>query len=212
MKKPEANTDFESKAKQWDQNPVPVRIAQGVGEAILRELDLRPDMEVLDFGCGTGLVTLWLQPRVGTITGADSSQGMIGILQEKIKHLGVTNVRTQLVDFEKGGRVAGTFDLVVSSMTLHHVADTEALIRHWHGLLRPDGRLCFADLDTEDGSFHSDNTGVHHKGFDRKKLRELLGKTGFREVSDMTATSVVREGEGRVKREYPVFLIIGKKE
>ena len=139
MKKPDGNTDFENKAKQWDQNPVPVKIAQGVGEAMLRELNLRPDMEVLDFGCGTGLVTLSLQPRVGTITGADSSQAMIGILQEKIKHLGVTNVRTQLVDFEKGGRVEGIFDLIVSSMTLHHVADTETLLKHWHGVLRPGG-------------------------------------------------------------------------
>ena len=182
-----------------------------MGDAVLRELDLRPDMEVLDFGCGTGLVTLKLQPRVSTITGADSSEGMIAILREKIKGLGLTNVLTQHVDFEKGGRVEGSFDLVVSSMTLHHVADTETLIRHWHGLLRPEGRLCFADLDTEDGSFHSDNTGVFHKGFDREKLKELLRKTGFREVRDLTATSVVREGEGRVRREYPVFLIIGKK-
>lgn len=209
--KPEDHTNFDALAAQWDQNPAPVRIAHDVGEAIVRELAPTRDMDVLDFGCGTGLVTLRLQPLVRTITGADSSQGMLDKLREKCAQQGITNVRTQLVDFENNGRVQGTFDLIVSSMTLHHVKDTGALVRHWFDLLRPDNRLCFADLDTEDGTFHSDNTGVFHKGFDRETLKRLLVQTGFRDVRDITATRIVRDVEGKGKKEFPVFLIIAKK-
>lgn len=205
------HTDFNKMAPQWDLNPIPVAIARGVAEAIIREVKLTREMDVLDFGCGTGLVTLGLQPLVRTIIGVDSSPGMIDILREKVKQTGAANVLMQLVDFEKGGRVEGSYNLIVSSMTLHHVPDTEALLRHWHGLLRPEGQLCFADLDKEDGSFHRDNTGVFHFGFDRGNLKQLLHRTGFRDIRDITATTVTREIEGKGMREFPVFLIMARK-
>ncbi len=209
--KPDDHKDFDKLAAQWDQNPIPVRIARSVGDTIVREIAPAPDWDALDFGCGTGLVTMRLQPLVRTITGADGSQGMLDKLRDKFKELRTANGRTQLVDFEKGERVQGSYDLVVSSMTLHHVRDTEGVIRHWHELLRPNGTLAFADLDSEDGSFHSDNTGVFHFGFDRKALTTILQQTGFRDVRAVTAASVTREGEGRTAREYTVFLIIGRK-
>lgn len=207
----EDHTNFDKLAAQWDQNPVPVRIALGVGEAIVREAGPTRGMDVLDFGCGTGLVTLRLQPLVGTITGADSSPGMIEKLREKCASQGITNVRTQLVDFENNGRVKGTYHLVVSSMTLHHVQDTAALFRHWFELLKPEGTLCVADLDMEDGTFHRDNTGVFHTGFDREALTGLLAQIGLCDVRDTTATRIVRDVEGKGEKEFSVFLITGKK-
>lgn len=209
--KSEQRTDFNKLAAEWDRNPVPVRIARDVGEAIISEIGPVASMDALDFGCGTGLVTLRLQPLVRTITGADSSPGMLEKLRQKFNEQGIANGRTQLVDFEKGGRVQGDYDLIVSSMTLHHVPDTEALIRHWFGLLRPGGRLAFADLDSEDGSFHSDNTGVFHYGFDRNILKQLLQRTGLRDIRDRTAATIQRETEGKGRREYTVFLITAGK-
>jgi 2-polyprenyl-3-methyl-5-hydroxy-6-metoxy-1,4-benzoquinol methylase len=207
----EGQTDFNKMASQWDKNPVPVRIAQGVVEAIFRENILTSDMDVLDYGCGTGLVTLRLQPVVRTITGVDSSEGMLGILRDKVRLAGVTNVRTHLVNFGKGGRVQGTYHLLVSNMTLHHVKDPQALLRHWHELVVPGGQLCFADLDTEDGTFHTDNTGVFHFGFDRGTLKTLIASAGFQNIRDTTATSVEREIEGNGKREFSVFLMTARK-
>ena len=113
--------DFDKEAAQWDEKPQRLKLAQDVVDAIVKTSDLSKKMDVLDFGCGTGLVTLLLQPHVGNIFGADSSIGMISILEDKIKHQGLHNVRTQLVDFEKGERLAGMYDLIVSNMTVHHV-------------------------------------------------------------------------------------------
>ncbi len=207
----EKRRNFDIEAAKWDSNPGRVKLANDVADAIIRVANLRPDMEVLDFGCGTGLVTLRLCPFVKSIVGADSSSGMLEALQVKVKHQQLTNVYTQLVDFEEGQKVTGTFNLVVSSMTAHHVPETPALVRMWYDLLNPGGHVCFADLDTEDGTFHSDNTGVFHFGFDREKLKLLLSDTGFTDISDITAATVVRDVEGVGKKEFPVFLIEAKR-
>lgn len=209
--KTDERKDFNKEAAQWDANPGRVKLANEVADAIIREAAPGRDMDVLDFGCGTGLVTLRLQPLVRTVTGVDSSQGMLGVLEEKIRTQGLNNVKARFVDFEKGGRMEGGFHLLVSSMTLHHVPDTATLFKQWHELLLPGGLLCCADLDAEDGSFHGDNTGVFHLGFDREHVRTLLLGAGFRDVRDTTATTMMRDVEGNGKRAFPVFLIVAKR-
>ena len=177
--------------------------------AIIREVILTKNMEVIDFGCGTGLLTLKLQPFVRKITGVDNSQGMLSMLQKKVDEQGLGNVLAQHVDFEKGHRVEGSYDLIVSSMVLHHVPDTAKLFKEWFDLLRPNGQVCFADLDTEDGAFHGDNTGVHHLGFDREKLKQLLLDAGYCDVRD---TTMIREISGQPSREFPIFLITASRK
>jgi ubiquinone/menaquinone biosynthesis C-methylase UbiE len=203
--------DFDKEAATWDEEPRRVKLSHDVADTLMRTIKLTPVMDALDYGCGTGLVTLRLQPHVRTITGADSSKGMIKVLQDKVKKQGLKNVRAQLVDFELGERVTGKFHLIVSSMTLHHVCDAAVLFGEFHALLQPGGHLCIADLDTEDGSFHGDNTGVLHFGFDRAGLKELLGKSGFKDVRDATAATMVKPVEGRGEREFTVFLITGRR-
>jgi hypothetical protein len=72
-------------------------------------------------------------------------------------------------------------------------------------------RLAAADLDTEDGSFHGDNTGVRHLGFDRQYLAGLLRNAGFASVRDTTAATMKKDVAGGGSRSFPVFLIIAGK-
>jgi ubiquinone/menaquinone biosynthesis C-methylase UbiE len=209
--KAEEKRDFDKEAAAWDENPGRVKLANDVADAITREVRPSSAMDALDYGCGTGLVTLRLQPLVRTITGADSSSGMLGMLESKAKKQHLTNVHTRLVDLEKGEAIAGKFNLIVSSMTLHHVQDTEKLFKQWYELLLPGGVLAVADLDAEDGSFHGDNTGVRHLGFDRQSLGGLLRNAGFSSIRDTTAATMVREVAGGGSRSFPVFLIIARK-
>ena len=94
---------------------------------------------------------------------------------------------------------------------MHHVPDTAALFKQWYELLLPGGLVAAADLDTEDGSFHGDNTGVFHLGLDREHLKLLLLKAGFHDIRTVTAATMTKDIEGKGKREFPVFLIIGRK-
>jgi 2-polyprenyl-3-methyl-5-hydroxy-6-metoxy-1,4-benzoquinol methylase len=203
----ENRKDFDKEASEWDSNPGRVKLASDVAAAIIKKINLTKNMEVIDFGCGTGLLTLKLQPFVKMITGVDNSQGMLSMLKQKVETQALGNVIAQHVDFEKGHRVEGNYDLIVSSMVLHHIPDTVEILEEWLKLLRPNGQVCFADLDTEDGAFHGDNTGVHHLGFDREKLKQILSDVGYCDVSDTTATIMCKEVQGQQLREFPIFLI-----
>lgn len=207
----EPRKDFDKEAAQWDANPGRVKLAHDVAAAIIREVPLSKEWEALDFGCGTGLLTLKLQPFLKSITGVDSSPGMLAMLESKVATQALDNVRTRFVDFEKGAHVNGGYDLIVSSMVAHHVPDTANLLKEWFDLLHPGGRIAFADLDSEDGSFHGDNTGVFHLGFDRDKLRQLLHAAGFQSIRDTTATTMSREVAGQGVREFSIFLIVASK-
>jgi cyclopropane fatty-acyl-phospholipid synthase-like methyltransferase len=197
---------FDQLAASWDTDASRIRLAEAVADAITRQVEMTPEMKVLDFGCGTGLVTLALRPRVGTVTGADTSAGMLGVLEGKVREQGLGGVKTLLLRLDDGYALPGDYDLIVSSMTLHHVADTERLFARFREHLRPGGWLAIADLDREDGTFHdADTTDVFHQGFDRANLRAMLADLGFEDLVDTTA--FVRR---RNEREYPVFLISGR--
>ena len=84
-------------------------------------------MDVMDFGCGTGLLTMRLQPLVHSITGVDSSNGMLEVFKSKIAKLKLNNVRAVLVNLDNNDTLAGNYDLVVSNMTLHHIKEIEPL-------------------------------------------------------------------------------------
>lgn len=66
---------FDAKALSWDDNPVRRKMTQDIFRAIRRAAALSPDMDILDFGCGTGNLALLLRPYVRSVTGMDSSRG-----------------------------------------------------------------------------------------------------------------------------------------
>lgn len=202
--------DFDAVANSWDQEPRRVKLAQDIVSAMRRELPLDAAMEVLDYGCGSGLVTLGLLPLVGTITGADSSKGMLEVLQRKLNEGKVENVTVQLLDLERQ-TLDASYDLITSAMTLHHVQDVSALIASLAAALKPGGFLALADLETEDGSFHSDSAGVLHHGFSREFLTGEFSKNGLREVRVVTAAVMEKTGEDGGSRPYPVLLCLGRK-
>ncbi len=203
--------DFNAEAATWDENPGRVKMAQDVARAIREMIPIRPDMDVLDFGCGTGLLTLQLQPGVRSVTGVDSSQGMLDILDRKISDRGLKNVKTRLADTERGGVLDGKYDLVVSSMTFHHIRDIRPLLGQFARILKPSGLLCVADLDPDGGRFHDDNTGVFHAGFDRCLLCKELENAGFESVRNRTAAIIIKPVPGGGSSALTVFLLTGKK-
>ncbi|MBN1625202.1 MAG: class I SAM-dependent methyltransferase [Deltaproteobacteria bacterium] len=203
--------DFDKEAASWDENPGRVRIAKDVARAILRQVALTHDMDIMDFGCGTGLLSIELQLLVHSVTGIDSSQGMLDIFNSKISGMGLKNVGTLLVDLEKGDRLTGSYDLVVSSMTVHHIREIESLFDQFNDATVPDGHLYIADLDPDDGLFHSDNTGVFHFGFDRNNFRKVFIKAGFNNVRDVKAAEIMKPvGNGETRR-FTLFLMTGRK-
>ena len=197
---------FDEAAATWDEEPRRVRLARAVADEIARQIHLSHNMDVLDFGCGTGLLTLALQPLVRSVTGADASSGMLDVLKQKVQAQGLANVETILLDSKVPLSLDARFHLIVSSMALHHVANLAPLFSRFHRQLEPGGRIALADLDREDGSFHEDARDVFHLGFERSELQTLLAAAGFVGLDVTTATITRKEN-----RDYPVFLITGRR-
>ncbi len=201
--------DFNAEAATWDDSPTRVQLAEDVTTAIREEVPLTSDMDVLDFGCGTGLVSLRIAPFVNSVTCVDTSRGMLEVLQRKLDERRLTNVRPRLLEGELLDGVDGVYELILSSMTLHHVDDVETLLRGFAALTAPGGCLCIADLDPEGGRFHEDHTGVFHHGFNREALRDLFLRCGYDDVRHRTAALVLKpDAEGQMA-SYSVFLMTG---
>ncbi len=203
--------NFDQEAASWDQVPGRVKVARDIAQSMIKEMTLTPDMDVLDFGCGTGLLTLALQPIVRFINGVDSSSGMLDVLNEKIKEQHLSNVKANHLDLDKGEVLTGSYHLIVSSMTLHHVKNISSLLKQFYSILIPTGCLAIADLDLDDGKFHSNNDGVFHFGFDRAKLRKAFTAAGFSNVQDVSAAEVRKETFHKEMRQFTVFLMTGQK-
>jgi ubiquinone/menaquinone biosynthesis C-methylase UbiE len=201
-------TDFDSRAREWDANPVFVERAARIANAIRARVPLNRAMHALDYGCGTGLLSFPLKDTLGRITLQDTSAGMLEVLREKIAAQGVTNMTVREGDLLAGALPGERYRLVYTSMTLHHIPDTDAILRAFHALLERGGYLCVADLDREDGTFHGPEVPVHH-GFDRDDLARRAEQAGFDDVRFETVFEIAKDIAGETRR-YPVFLMVAR--
>ena len=206
-----AQPDFDARASTWDDDPKKRARAASVAAALRRRIDLSRRPRALEYGAGTGLLTFEIEGDLAEAVLADSSTGMLAVADRKIAAGGLVHLSTLAIDLMTDPPPARKFDLIYSMMTLHHVPDTAAILRIFHDLLTPGGAIAIADLDAEDGSFHGDNTGVLHRGFDRTGIRSYFEQAGLTAVRDTTAAVVTKEVEGKGRREFPVFLVMGKK-
>ncbi len=202
---------FDAIAAGWDDNPTRRALATGVAEAIAAAVPLQADWQALEYGCGTGLVGAALAPKLAGLLACDVSPGMLAVLEQKAHAAGLDHLHTRVLDLTSEVPPAERFELIFSSMTMHHIPDVTALVRTFHSMLKPRGWLALADLDTEDGSFHGgDAVGVMHQGFDRAALQADLRAAGFSETHARTAHTVAKTAaDGRVNH-YPVFLITAR--
>lgn len=195
---------FAHKAATFEQNTHQVDNVRQIAETLQRRIALDRSMHLMDFGAGTGLLLAQVAPAVGRITAVDVSPAMNAQLAAKQADLPCP-VDILALDLTRE-LPALRFDGIISSMTLHHIQDIDAIFRSFHTLLKAGGFIGIADLDPEDGSFHSEDTGVHHLGLARERVAEAARAAGFEAVTTELASVIHKPG-----RDYPVFLLCGRK-
>jgi ubiquinone/menaquinone biosynthesis C-methylase UbiE len=198
---------FNQAATEWDKKPLRVQIALNVSQAIKQQIPLKSTMNAMDYGCGTGLVTFELASHLNQILGVDSAEEMLNIVTQKCAEQQVSNIKTHLADLTTDTFPQQSFDLIFSSMTFHHVKDTLLLMKQCFEHLNTGGWIAIADLDQEDGTFHSpDIPGVMHFGFEREEFKQQLLMAGFQHPQVVIAYSVQKE-----THTYPIFLYTAQK-
>jgi len=199
-----SNDYFEKKAESYDKDVNRVSNVDNIANSILGSIPFNKDMHIMDFGSGTGLLLERVAPFVKKITAVDVSEAMTIQLSDKIKNLDC-EVEILQLDLTKT-KMDMKFDGIISSMTLHHIEDTQAMFNDFYTMLNDNGIIAISDLDIEDGSFHTEDTGVFHLGFERKAFQDKAIAAGFKNVKIITA-SIDEKPHGK----YPVFLLTGNK-
>jgi len=194
---------FLQRAKDWDKLPRRVQNAKSVAAAIDKECPLSAELSLLDFGVGTGLLGFEILPYVKEIVGVDTSEVMLEQLQEK-------NTKESFITPHLGDilqtPLEKKFDGVISSMTLHHIENLEHFFQTMAQHLQKDGFIAIADLEKEDGTFHSNNEGVFHFGFEAQTLKNIAQNNGFKNIKIKQIHTIQKT------KEYGVFLLTAQKK
>ncbi len=198
---------FDEIAKVWDAKPRRLEGARLVFEAIKSKININKNWIVADYGTGTGLLLIHFQPFVKKLFGFDNSESMLKMLDKKVKEASIKNVSRVLHDADKENLPENKFDLFVSRMTLHHISDVQNVLKQAYKSLKFGGKLAIADLETEDGTFHSEpNESIKHFGFNKFEFVEMLKNAGFKNINCETIFSI-----DKGIKKYPVFLAYAEK-
>jgi ubiquinone/menaquinone biosynthesis C-methylase UbiE len=200
--------DFNTLAHTWDNDPRKIERARLFAEEILRYLHGKNSTKALEFGCGTGLVSFFLQPCFEHITLVDLSEGMIEVVKKKIRKDNITNMHPLQTDLFDAVLPDEHYSLVYTLMTLHHIVDLRAVVSKFYSLLQPGGVLCIADLEQEDGSYHGEGFEGNH-GFVVDDLKHRLLNTGFENLTDRRFYVYKKRNVSGVVRGYPLFFLMG---
>jgi len=195
---------FEHKANTYEEDKNRVDNVKNIADSIINEINFNKSMEIMDFGSGTGLLLEKIAPYVKKITAIDMSASMNKKLNDK-RNLLNCELEILQIDLSKN-KLEKKFDSIISSMTLHHIENIKDILRDFYNLLNNNGTIALADLDSEDGSFHTEDTGIYHFGFNRALLVKIVENIGFKNVK-MQSSSIAYKPHG----EYPIFLLTGNK-
>jgi len=169
------NDSWDEYAEEWDSNKDAISYANKAFDSLIDQVNLS-DLDVLDFGCGTGLLTEKISPHASKVVALDSSSKMISVLTNKTLP-NVTTFSEQLSEdlINKNTSLHNRFDLIVASSVFGFLPDYESTLTLLKSLLVPDGVLIQWDWlsPSEDADF----------GLSEEKIESAYRETGFKLIS-----------------------------
>ena len=174
------NNVFEQMAKRYDTEER-VELAKVIVKEVRPELQNNKSNSLLDYGSGTGLISLELSDLVDSILLVDSSKQMLEVAKAKISHKGITNSKVLYSDFTQETPELKA-DIVLMSLVLLHIPDTKKILQELFNILNNGGKLIIIDFDKNDKIHHP----KVHNGFSHEELKKRLSESGFKSVEIKT--------------------------
>ena len=158
------------------------------GQRISDGARLAPGLCVLEIGCGTGLFTEMFVATGATVVAIDISPHLLK--KARRRNLPPDRVRFIRCPLEDSDRL-GSFDAVIGSSVLHHL-DLRSALLHIRRLLKPGGRLSFAEPNMLNPQVCMEkalrrirplfpHTLRHERAFVRGRLQAELLAAGFQD-------------------------------
>ncbi|KAE8853321.1 hypothetical protein HRS9122_00313 [Pyrenophora teres f. teres] len=227
------NARFSKEALEWDSNKKHLESTQAALAAIQKYVPAfkdgrNKDLDVLEIGCGTGLLSFMLAPHVRSLIGVDTASGMISAFDTKLADLKTSHPNLIAVnhylthpdehELQSAAALLATqrgetaeppysyrFDLIVSHLTLHHIPSMSDILATMMKCLKPGGVVALTDYEDfgpEAVPFHpvEKRAGVERHGIKKAEMEELLLGTGFNEVKVEEAFVLRKEVEAEEGR------------
>ena len=189
--------DFNHKAETFD-SPKNIFLANLVCQAVEKQIDFLSDKEILDFGGGTGLLTLPLAKQAKSVTLVDISEKMLEQARLKAEQQEIKNIQFLEQDLLKSP-LKQEFDLIIVCRVLHHMPDLDAALSLFHQHLRKDGQLLIADFTKAE---------ANHHGFELTELEKQLMERALSSVHSQTLYSAEDLSQGNSSE---LFLTVAQK-
>lgn len=202
--------NFDNKANIWDSEYRKKR-AEKVADEISKSVSIDKNLNAMEFGCGTGLIGLNLINKLKSIHFVDNSQGMLDVLKTKMEKGNITNGIIDCIDIYKEHDKLPKFDLIFTSMALHHMPNVVGLLEIFYNKLTDKGQLCIVDLNKESGHFHADEKDFKgHDGFEQEWLNKKLNKMEYKNIKSYTFLKDKRNKENK-EVPYSLFILTAEK-
>ncbi|QAW38441.1 class I SAM-dependent methyltransferase [Bacillus licheniformis] len=173
-------TFFEQIAKRYDTEER-IELAKVIVNEVRPELRNSQSKSLIDYGSGTGLISLELSDLVHSILLVDSSKQMLEVAKAKISRKGIANAKTLYSDFTQETPELKA-DIVLMSLVLLHIPDTNKILQELFGILNDGGKLIIIDFDKNDKIQHP----KVHNGFSHEELKKRLSDIGFKSTEMKT--------------------------
>ncbi|MBU8899508.1 metalloregulator ArsR/SmtB family transcription factor [Corallococcus sp. M34] len=165
---------------------------------------LLPPLDVADFGCGSGPLSVATARWARHVWAIDQNAEALTQARERAQREGRANITFLLEDLHRLSLSDGSMDLVVISQSLHHVESPASVLSEAARILKPGGRVVVLELMPHDERWVLERLGHRHLGFAPEFLESALSEAGF--------TSFSRETHARDGASpFRVFLLTGVK-
>ncbi|TEB31439.1 hexaprenyldihydroxybenzoate methyltransferase [Coprinellus micaceus] len=168
-----------------------LELAKRTGNAILKHYDFDDEStEVMDFACGSGLLSQHLAPHAKSVVGVDISRGMVDLYNQTARNQGLLpdELRAVCVDIldAPGSQPQDPFngqrfDVVTCASGYHHFESIEDITKALVSYLKPGGTLIVVDLVQHEDAHDLDDLFPDHDG------AIVAHRGGFREETVVQA-------------------------
>jgi ubiquinone/menaquinone biosynthesis C-methylase UbiE len=200
---------WDAEAASWD-NPGTMAYCEQAHSLLLSLVAIEPSMTVLDFGCGSGLMTAKLRSACGRVVALDASPAMVARVAAKKAEQTWENVTplNLVVSESTAGQLRaaagdGGFDLAIASSVCMFVPDLHATLRALASTLKPGASFVHLDWAAEGSDYNS--------GFNEAIASELYAAAGLTRVHASTESFSFPGSEGAPPETMQVFVGVARR-
>lgn len=167
---------FDQIAQKYD-DPERIHLAHVITQAITQQIKDTNYQTLLDYGGGTGLVTLNIADYFEAVTLIDASPHMVDIFEHKVSDLNQTSIKTLVGDVLLDDTILNhkNYDVIVLSLVLLHSGNYQLLLQKLYNHLNDGGMMILVDFDKNENIYH---TKVYN-GFEQMDIIHAFNELGL---------------------------------